>query len=127
MKIIVNTIPTLSPLTGVGQYTYQMARELRRVAPGEEWYSYYGFVARKLAREENAFGTSLFALGKILRANSITKGASRFFQRQAARFQPGQFDIYFEPNFIPLPEIRSLCCIVTVHDLSFAIHPEWHP
>ncbi len=127
LKIIVNTIPTLAPLTGVGQYTYQMARELRRLAPEEEWYSYYGFVSRKLAGEEEALGASLFTMGKLLRSNRVTKAASRFFQRQAARLQPGQFDLYFEPNFIPLPEIRSRRCMVTVHDLSFFLYPQWHP
>ena len=104
MKIIVNTIPTLAPLTGVGQYTYQLARELRHMAPSEEWYAYYGFVSKRLALDTDASGTvgaSVLALGKLLRANRITKAASRFFQRQAARLQPGQFDIYFEPNFIP--------------------------
>ncbi len=130
MKIIVNTIPTLAPLTGVGQYTYQLTRELRRVAPNEEWYAYYGFVSKRFAKDsENSglAGTSVLALAKMLRANGATKAASRFLQRQAARFQPGQFDVYFEPNFIPLPEIRSRRCIVTVHDLSFALYPEWHP
>jgi alpha-1,3-rhamnosyl/mannosyltransferase len=35
------------------------------------------------------------------------------------------FDLYHEPNFIPLRS--DLPTIITVHDLSVLLHPEWHP
>jgi alpha-1,3-rhamnosyl/mannosyltransferase len=36
-----------------------------------------------------------------------------------------KFDLYHEPNFIPLP---SDCqTLVTICDLSVLLHPEWHP
>ena len=34
-------------------------------------------------------------------------------------------DLYHEPNNIPLPS--DLPTVVTVHDLSALLHPEWHP
>jgi alpha-1,3-rhamnosyl/mannosyltransferase len=37
----------------------------------------------------------------------------------------GQFDLYHEPNFVPLP--ARIPAVVTVHDLSVLLHPEWHP
>ena len=37
-----------------------------------------------------------------------------------------RFDLYYEPNYIPL-DIRARKRVVTVHDLSFLRHPEWHP
>ncbi|NPA32592.1 MAG: glycosyltransferase family 4 protein, partial [Aquificae bacterium] len=36
------------------------------------------------------------------------------------------FDVYFEPNFVPLG-IRAKKLVVTVHDLSFLLFPQWHP
>jgi alpha-1,3-rhamnosyl/mannosyltransferase len=37
----------------------------------------------------------------------------------------GGYDLYHEPNFIPMP--TDLPTVVTVHDLSVLLHPEWHP
>ena len=36
-----------------------------------------------------------------------------------------RYDLYHEPNFIPLG--HAVPTIVTVHDLSVLTHPEWHP
>ena len=41
----------------------------------------------------------------------------------AARF--GRFDLYHEPNLVPF-SVR-LPTVVTVHDLSVLLFPEWHP
>src|SRR5262249_57187931 len=35
------------------------------------------------------------------------------------------FDLYHEPNTIPLPCDHPT--VATVHDLSVFLHPEWHP
>jgi alpha-1,3-rhamnosyl/mannosyltransferase len=35
------------------------------------------------------------------------------------------YDLYHEPNFIPWES--DLPTVVTVHDLSVVLHPEWHP
>jgi alpha-1,3-rhamnosyl/mannosyltransferase len=35
------------------------------------------------------------------------------------------YDLYHEPNFIPLPFDGPT--VTTVHDLSVLLHPEWHP
>jgi alpha-1,3-rhamnosyl/mannosyltransferase len=37
----------------------------------------------------------------------------------------GGYDLYHEPNFIPLA--GGVPAVVTVHDLSVLLHPEWHP
>ncbi|NLW81651.1 MAG: glycosyltransferase family 4 protein [Desulfovibrionales bacterium] len=43
-----------------------------------------------------------------------------------ASLYPRKFDLYFEPNFIPL-DIKAKNIVTTVHDFSFQIHPNWHP
>lgn len=45
-------------------------------------------------------------------------------QLQAA-FSPANFDLYHEPNYFPVPS--ELPTIVTIHDLSAILHPQWHP
>jgi alpha-1,3-rhamnosyl/mannosyltransferase len=37
----------------------------------------------------------------------------------------GRFDVYHEPNFIPVP--CGVPTIASVHDLSVLLHPQWHP
>src|SRR5205823_6370180 len=37
----------------------------------------------------------------------------------------GGFDLYHEPNFIPFE--CDVPTIITIHDLSVLLHPEWHP
>jgi len=130
MRIVVNAIPTLTPLTGVGQYTYELMRALRAADAAREWYSYYGFVTSDFLRkpeDSGAAGAGLLALGQALRAVPPVKALARIARVQLARLRPGTFDLYFEPNFIPLPEIRAPRCVVTVHDFSFLNRPEWHP
>ncbi len=40
-------------------------------------------------------------------------------------FLHGKYDLYHEPNYFPIES--DLPTIVTVHDLSAILHPEWHP
>jgi alpha-1,3-rhamnosyl/mannosyltransferase len=42
-----------------------------------------------------------------------------------AHCRRGGFDLYHEPNFIPFD--CDVPTIITVHDLSVLLHPEWHP
>ena len=37
----------------------------------------------------------------------------------------GRYDLYHEPNFIPFP--CDCPTVVTIHDLSVLLYPEWHP
>ena len=39
---------------------------------------------------------------------------------------PGVCDLYHEPNFIP-SRAWGLPTVISVHDLSVLLHPEWHP
>jgi glycosyltransferase involved in cell wall biosynthesis len=52
-------------------------------------------------------------------------GQSLVAGRFHAHARRGDFDLYHEPNFIPLP--CDLPTLVTIHDLSVLTHPEWHP
>src|SRR5207302_10081798 len=60
-----------------------------------------------------------------LRARMVdfAKAAYRAHFRAAARW--GRFDLYHEPNFVPIR--THLPTVVTVHDLSVLLHPDWHP
>ena len=42
MKIVINAIPLLSPLTGVGNYALNLIREFQRLRPDFDYTFYYG-------------------------------------------------------------------------------------
>jgi alpha-1,3-rhamnosyl/mannosyltransferase len=46
----------------------------------------------------------------------------RHFARACRR---GRYEVYHEPNFIPFA--CDLPTVLTIHDLSVLLHPEWHP
>src|SRR5439155_4935627 len=53
--------------------------------------------------------------------------AGRFWTDRELRrcLRPGHGELYHEPNHIPLR--GELPTVVTIHDLSALLHPEWHP
>jgi glycosyltransferase involved in cell wall biosynthesis len=62
---------------------------------------------------------------EAVRKIPILGRAARNLKDLANLFSSREFDLYFEPNFIPL-NIRARRTVVTVADFSFARFPEWH-
>ncbi len=113
MSIVIDTVPLLSPLTGVGKYTFEISKRLMQK---EDVTFYYGFYTKKLITSPSrSFSVSRFPLLKKVLRRVLRKRMSK------------KFDVYFEPNFIPLENIRADKIITTVHDFSFYFHKEWHP
>lgn len=125
MRIALNATALLSPLTGIGQYSYHLSKGLQ-ARPGLELDLFYGSGWSKDLRDKPAF--------KIGAIKSLVKrfvphpySVSRFIQQR--RFNGGvgsnQPDIYHEPNFLAFKCIKP--SIITVHDLSWIRFPHTHP
>jgi glycosyltransferase involved in cell wall biosynthesis len=144
MRVLVNGLAATGPMTGIGHYVAQLLRCLHEQAEAEEIHS---FPSRWLCRTR--------ALWMRLRARLERNGRlplaapanptrpvnpgwrSRFLRSLRSRGQwllarnfqaisrRGPYDLYHEPNYIPLPS--DLPTVATVHDLSVLLHPEWHP
>jgi glycosyltransferase involved in cell wall biosynthesis len=124
MRIAIDTVLLLSPLTGVGQYAYQIARNLRKVAPFHDYTYFYGYYSsRLLAPGEHL--DSVHRVKEAVRKIPILGNAARSLKDVANLFSSREFDLYFEPNFIPL-NIRARRTVVTVPDFSFVRFPQWH-
>ncbi|HWP58563.1 MAG TPA: glycosyltransferase family 1 protein [Candidatus Acidoferrales bacterium] len=122
MRIAINAIPLLSPLTGIGHYTRQIIRRLRPLSPNYEYLYYYGYFSRRaFCGSEAAYSLkqSLFRIPGF-------KKWLRYAVAHAPRFYGQGFDLYFEPNFIPAA-IRAKKLVITVHDFSFRLFPDAHP
>jgi glycosyltransferase involved in cell wall biosynthesis len=142
MRVVVNQLPALGLKTGIGHYTVQLLRCLRAQA-GQDRIDGFpeGWVRRirtfcararpylEGARTEQFQRGSSTAFSGSLRSRVL--GSLRRFGRglMAQHFQAvcglRRYDLYHEPNFIPLPCEQPT--LATLHDLSVVLHPEWHP
>lgn len=132
MKLLVNTTPLLTPRTGIGQYTYQIAKRLAQ-CPDQVRCTFYHGVWSKTLPDRMGGGAPAglrAAVLPIIQSVPLLRATAKLalgFSVRAATALGKRFDVYFEPNMIP-----SLCCrrdfgVVTVHDFSCLTHPEWHP
>jgi alpha-1,3-rhamnosyl/mannosyltransferase len=139
MRVLLNNLAATGARTGIGHYTAQLMRCLRTqaadavidtwpgpcVATARQIWGRFRF-GQRAAPAAPAPGSARRAgwkawlvgrAGPFLRARLIGN-----FRRRA---HSGAFDLYHEPNIIPLS--CDLPTVATVHDLSAVLHPEWHP
>ncbi len=151
MRVLVNGLAAAGPMTGIGHYTTQLLRCLHAQADGEEIYAFpnrWLRQARSLwvrlrsrlersgqpAKTTQANGATSVPQeatsapretwhGRTLRA--LRASGQWLLTRSFQAACRNGFDLYHEPNYIPLPS--DLPTVATVHDLSVLLHPEWHP
>jgi alpha-1,3-rhamnosyl/mannosyltransferase len=133
MRVVYNRLSTLGQKTGVGHHTAELLRCLREQAgPDDLIDEYPGRLPRRArgAWSQPPTGAAApdgpvawlrrKALGGVRRARRVVR-EQRF--RLLCRWRG--YDVYHEPNFLALP---SDCpTLVTLHDLSVLLYPEWHP
>lgn len=125
MRIAFNATSLLSPLTGIGHYCQQLALGLAGHADIEADF-FYGAVWDKQVRQAPLPGTA--GLIPWVRSHVPYSYALRRWV-QNSRFsqytQKKAFDLYHEPNILPLPFDGPT--VITVHDLSWIRYPQAHP
>jgi glycosyltransferase involved in cell wall biosynthesis len=149
MRVVVNRESAGRFKTGVGYYTAELLRCLRQQAGSDRIDGYphpWVWRARELwarARPglEGRVGDRLSAQANepasptpsgmlsAARTGVVTylRGWGKYLldRHHDAHFASRAYDLYHEPNHIPLPS--DLPTVVTFHDLSVLLHPEWHP
>jgi glycosyltransferase involved in cell wall biosynthesis len=146
MRVLVNGLAAAGPMTGIGHYTTQLLRCLRQLTDAEEIHSFpnrwlcqarsvWSRVRSQLERggtppaptPANGTGNASRELGWRGRAMRSLRNSGQWLLARNFRstYRRGQFDLYHEPNYIPLPS--DLPTVATLHDLSVLLHPEWHP
>jgi glycosyltransferase involved in cell wall biosynthesis len=140
MRVVVNQWSAIGHRTGVGHYTRELLRCLREQAGGDrvdayprDWLCWAGGHASAAALSVKEFVNRsrllrrmpyLATLGVLPRA-LCRRLRGELRRRFKSRFSREHYDVYHEPNFIPLD--TDLPTVVTLHDLSIVLHPEWHP
>lgn len=133
MNVIINGMAAIEQKTGVGHYIERVAEELQarqaegtvRLFPGAMMRPVAAKLAprsRKLAvaSQESAKGFKP-RLARLIKQSGKAAAQAYFTAYTTAQ----RFDLYHEPNYIPFRS--SLPTVITAHDLSVLLHPEWHP
>jgi alpha-1,3-rhamnosyl/mannosyltransferase len=138
MRIVVNQIAGLGQKTGIGHYTTELLRCMRQQCGGDEideyptgWMRRAGRTFKRARPYLESPGTKSENRIPKLKISDFLLWQIRHWGRSwaAHRFRTvcaaNRYDLYHEPNFIPF----SCQCptVVTIHDLSVLVHPEWHP
>lgn len=129
-SLLVDGLPLLGNLTGIGRYTLEVARRIRE-DQGFRTYFYYGYISSRLCNREEDQGVTRGL--SLVRDRVASLGTPRKVLRrlleEASRFDPRRFDIYWAPNMALLPRLceKSRFCVLTLHDFSWLLHPQWHP
>jgi len=134
MRVVIHATPLVGHRTGVGHYTAELIRAL--AATGQVRVSLYPRPV--LAQVRTWFGggprpadpaaasaNRRPLLRRILRVPFRWGWRAMIETEARIAFHPRRVDLYHEPNFFPLR--TRLPTVVTVHDLSAVLHPEWHP
>jgi glycosyltransferase involved in cell wall biosynthesis len=131
MRVLFNGASAIRPKTGVGHTTANLHRALVAEFPRDAFWLYPGdrarrFAARFFKPSARSSGSPpkprLPSLPKRLALRAARLGYAAHFHAVA---RVGRFDLYHEPNLVPFGV--PLPTVVTVHDLSVILFPEWHP
>lgn len=133
MRVLFNGASAIRPKTGVGHTTANLHRALIHRAPNDTFWSYPGERTRRVAGrllKPAARPAGSTAPPKAAESSFLKRLALRLAQSgYAAHFHTiarlGRFDLYHEPNLVPFRV--PLPTVVTVHDLSVILFPNWHP
>jgi len=136
MRVILGCDPLLASLTGIGNYTQQLGlgllehnkvKELALFAHGK-FYNHELLFDAKVSDEPQNVNRGIFAglrsnLARSSIAVSLYSKLIPIIERHALRNKADY--VFHSPNFL-LPNHCGKR-IVTIHDLSTMVHPEFHP
>lgn len=133
MRVLFNGASAIRPKTGVGHTTANLHRALTELSPQDSFWLYPGARARGLAarlfkqaaRPTRSVTPPMPTASSPLRRAAFRLARSVYAAHFHAISRLGRFDLYHEPNLVPFRV--PLPTVVTVHDLSVILFPQWHP
>jgi glycosyltransferase involved in cell wall biosynthesis len=129
MKIALDGYPLVPPRAGIGQYTYHLIKALARVAPVHEYVVMYPRLTRSLRMRE----VPVFAEECV---RVVSEGRFRALRLRVQRKlgigipverSIGSFDVYHATNYVFTHVVKRARRVVTIHDMTVVLFPEWHP
>lgn len=124
-KLLIDATTLLSQFTGIARYTYENSKRIKTTKKYDLLFNYL-YPSKELKNNKNTPSKDKKARNFLI-SNKYLKKYSRKIINSINLFIPRIYDIYWQPNIIPNPNIRAKKVIATVHDFSFLVHPESHP
>ena len=141
MRVLVNRESLAGPKTGVGHYTAELLRRLQArsdvtigLVPQETlfqakrlWRRVRTSLGGKPQPTAAALPSRISPLTpwKRFHRTVVSRCRRDLYRAMCSAAVRGGHDLYHEPNHLPLA--IELPTVVTLHDLSAVVHPEWHP
>jgi glycosyltransferase involved in cell wall biosynthesis len=125
MRIGLDGLPLTVPKTGVGHYTFELARALAELAPGSSFEIPYPSTYGPISLSEDSRGTPLpdnlsairVPVGPLAR-HWWSTGLPRYVRNR-------KLDLFHGTNY-DVPLWRRCATVVTIHDLSQLLYPATH-
>ena len=125
LRVAVNAVPLLSPLTGIGHYAKALMEA--HAASGKTESNYFYATGWHASIRSTPLVLPINRLKQIARFFPKSYEFSRWLQQK--NFTKGlrnwKAEVYHEPNFLSFSFDGPT--VLTVHDLSWIRHPEAHP
>lgn len=123
-KLLIDSLSLVSSFTGIGRYTYEIADKIEDDSEFELDY-FYGYYSKKIMRPKES--KDIKNIKSLIIKNQVIKKIVRNILFLSSRFFASNYDLYWQPNFIPNDVIKAKKIITTVHDFSFILHKDFHP
>lgn len=124
-QVGINCSSLLSPLTGIGQYTFHLVTEMQHLLHCKPWLFYAASWSQEIRSQPVANINLVKDIIRSLLPNFYD--VSRFFQQRtfSKGVQRHGIRLYHEPSFLAFRHHGPT--VVTMHDLSWVRHPETQP
>jgi len=126
IKVAMNAVPLMSPLTGIGQYVRQLSEQLLNINQANIHFFYgsgWGDEIRQQGLPAAANSLKLALRKNLPYSYELSRWVQQLtFNQGIKSFTP---DVYHEPSFLSYRFDGPT--VLTVHDLSWIRFPEAHP
>lgn len=125
MRIGLDGLPLTSAKTGVGHYTFELARELARLEAASHFELVYPSTRPLIGLGEED-GAALPSNLKIERVRVGPLGRHWWSAGLPRYIRRNDLELFHGTNY-DVPLWRRCATVLTIHDLSLLLHPETHP
>jgi alpha-1,3-rhamnosyl/mannosyltransferase len=123
IKVAVNACSLLTPMTGIGRYTYNLFSEIMKTGECELGFLYGLSWDKELIVPVPQFQKVASAVKTVFPyARTIRRVAQGSVLKH--KLTREKYDLYHEPNFIALSFAGPV--VATIHDLSVIKYPDFH-
>ncbi len=98
IKLAINAMPLLSPLTGIGRYTYEISKRIHASRDEVDCEFYYGYYSSKLIEPDANIKDRYGKIKGIIKKVPVVNRMARSVRDSLGTLSRRNFDVYFEPK-----------------------------